>query len=243
MQRTSLAAVPSPTIADALEVATVAWSGAGAKVMASMAGRCVTVLGGDTPMAALEARHGFTLLRILSERGLSAKSVQSYYSAFRRAMALGGLETPGWPTPPAPPKRAAMDDPGVLAETISALEANGWSDTADLIRLIRGTGLRVQVEALAGAFKVSLGDAYDTLSVGSEERGWRTVPVVDPEARALLREPERLAALEGVTYSGHLKRWRKANGRGSLRMARTAFAETTLEATGGNAALVRNLLG
>jgi hypothetical protein len=125
----------------------------------------------------------------------------------------------------------------------------GWRETADLVWMIAGTGLRYTVEVLPeGHLTCEPGEAYDTLRVAG--RYAREVPVVDAHARAVLRTPERLKALRAHSHSGHLQRLQKALlglGMGRLRgtfvAIRQAYAEEAYERSGGNRDLVRKLLG
>jgi integrase len=231
-----------PTIADALDIAREHWADRpGSKVMGVMAGRAAVLVGEAREAASLRPADGVALLSALRAAGLSPTTVQGYYGSLRRALNLAGCSTPGWPaiTKAAPCKPRQALTAADVAALIAWLDGKGWSDTADLVRLLWAAGLRVQVEALpAGRFTVVLGDDYDVLTVGAGE-GARLVPVGDPEAIGLL------------SYRGHLVRWTKAlaatlgdSARGTgLEAVRRAYAEEALRKCGGNAAMVADLMG
>lgn len=249
-----------PTLGDALEAAADAWSGgAGAKVMTTMAGRCVALLGPSLPVSELRPSHGQDLLDRLngwspveSGRGpLSAKAVIDYYRAFRRMLAIAGAKIDGWPRPPRLPQRKAREVASVerLEEAIAWLRQKGWGDTADLAHLILYTGLRATVEALRPEIlKVTPDDGYDVLHVAY--RAGREIPVADPEARKILKDPSRMSAPSLVSYEAHISRLRSAGAAEALPSGafepsalREAFRRRALAATGGNAALVADLMG
>jgi len=259
------AACSEPTLEDALEVALDAWSdGAGAKVMATMARRCVALLGPSLRLSELRPAHGRDLLAKLEE-GRAPKSVADYYGAFRRMLAIGGLDTPEWPKPQRASRRKAQEvaSEEAVEAAITWLRLKGWNDTADLVHLIHHTGIRATVEALRpGALRVTTGqpagangepgnadegeDApYDVLAIAGRE-----VPVVDAEARAILRAAGRMRAIWAVSYTGHIHRLQKAAAaagvpRASIepRALRAAYGRRVLANSGGNAALVAELLG
>lgn len=219
--------VHAPTLEDALEVAAEAWSdGAGAKVMTTMAGRCVALLGPTLRVSELRPAHGQDLLERLNgwsrgesgRRPLSAKAVIDYYRAFRRMLAIGGVEIDGWPRPPKLPQRKAREVASAerLEEAIGWLRQKGWGDTADLAHLILHTGLRAKVEALRPeALKVTRGDAYDVLEVAYG--AGRAVPVTDGEAALNGWRPFGWSPMRATSIGcgRRLPLWRCLEGRSS----------------------------
>lgn len=172
-------------------------------MMAMRALRCVSLLGGPGKLAStLSPKDGASLLVALKAGGLTRSSVVSYYSAFRRMLALNGIQTVDWPKAPSAPRQ--VRDP-VSEEHVQALRdwlaARGWDDTAALIDLMGSTGLRVEVEALNGDWQAR-GDGRLVVHSGKGGHA-RVVPYRGPE-KGPLRE-----TLSDLTYAGHLWRWRK----------------------------------
>lgn len=261
-------------LSEAFEVARQHWQDRpGDKVMLSMAGAGVSHLGASTPCVSLGPARGVGLLKHLRDtRKLSPKSAASYYGAFRRMLALSGFQTPDWPKAPTPPRvksREAMlaADLGAL---IAWLDADGHPDTADLARLLRGTGMRVSVEGLAkppieaqgyagrpagshegrGFEVVERAATYLAIRITGKGGHERLIPVVDPDAIAVILSEDRLKAVQRVSYRTHLKRWNlgvKALGI-TTRLAtphsvRHTYGGERLKETGGNLSLVQELMG
>lgn len=247
-------------LSDALAVATEHWQDRpGDKVMLSMAGAGVSHFGAATKLATLGPSQGVSLLNYLrNTRKLSPKSAASYYGAFRRMLALSGFMTPDWPKAPTPPRvkaREAMlaDDLGAL---IARLDAEGHRDTADLARLLRGTGMRVSAEGLAQGYEgrgfevVERAATYLAIRITGKGGHERLIPVVDPDAIAVILSDDRLGAVQKVSYRTHLKRWNagvKALGI-TTRLAtphsvRHTYGGERLKETGGNLSLVQELMG
>jgi integrase len=255
-------ALSDMTLREALGAASEHWAERpGEKVMTTMATKCVEALEeagyGRAHVGLLEKRHAIKLLSMLrlgwSRRpALSPKSVADYYGAFRRMLSLCGRETKDWPRAPTPPRKTR--DPLSEVDTwaiIGWLDGKGWGDTGDLGRLLLGTGLRINVEALAAAnVKVTLETDFDVLHVTGKGGHERQIPVVLKEARAVLADAARLDGMRKVTYSGHLKRWRKAviscgvqSRLATPHAVRHGYATEVLARSGGNLVMVQELLG
>lgn len=228
------------TVGDALDAANRAWADKpGARVMRLMAGKAADLLGRDIPLVSLEPADGARLLSSLRGSGLSSQSVRSYYAAIRRALALADAPVNDWPRPAQSKWHAPKVLPTNLDGAIAALEARDWATTADLVRLLRGAGLAVRGEAMAGEFKVSKASGFDRLEVSPGGASPpRAVAVVESQARALIAAPARLAALQGQGYSTHVYRWRSvaaAVGLGGTTLQDVAggYAADLLSRTGG----------
>lgn len=225
------------TVADALASATRYWEanegtrGRGPNMMPIRAGRCAALLGPSRKVASLTAADGASLLVGLRSSGLSRTSVASYYAAGKRMLALSGHQCVGWPKAPSPARKVREGvSPEAIAELVDELEARGWSDTADLVRLMRDTGLRVEVEALRGDWEARGGK----LVVHSGKGGHgRVIPYKGPEREAL----------RGLTYEGHLRRI-KATGT-SIRPhdLRRAFVKRVYEGSGKDIRVAQVLAG
>lgn len=221
------------TLKAALKVAVQHWSGRpGGKTMVSMATACVSALGDVDNMQSLGSPEAVRLLSWLRDtRGLSPKSVSSYYGAFKRMLTLAGhTGVSAFPDAPKVPRVKARepmkgDD---LDRLIEWLRAKGWRETADLAVLLRGTGLRVRVEALAenslsllprSDTNVALvddpgvgesghsrdgGAGFDVLRVIGKGGHERFVPVTDQECRAILSRLRCGMAPEGGHGGGPL---------------------------------------
>jgi site-specific recombinase XerC len=248
---------PATPLRQALGVAVEHWAERpGDSVMRAMATKCVVLLEeagyGSTDLASLRPRHGVKLLAALRGASLSPKSVSSYYGAFKRMLGLAEVACVGWPKAPTPPRRTrdrlSEDNTSAI---IAWLDAKGWATTGDLGRLLRATGLRDQVEALNHAhLELREGEKYDVLHVTGKGGHERLIPVVAEDARALLRDPERLAAMRAHSYEGHLQRWKKAvaflgvqSRLATPHAVRHGYASDVLEKSGGNLKLVQELLG
>lgn len=230
--------------------------------MTTYARSCVGVLGGSTLAEALTVRDAVSLLEGLRDKHLSPKTIAVYYQAFRRMLALNDVDTVRWPKAPTPPRktREAMttDD---LEALIEWLRTNGYAATADLGVILRGTGARVSIEGLSGTACRVLergqlpspsgdGQAYLVVSITGKGGHERTIPVVDEAAVALFDDPVRMAALMGVSYKVHLKRWNyavKALGittkKPTPHSVRHFYANDAYRKSGGDLIMVQELLG
>lgn len=226
-----------PTIADALIAATRYWEaneplhGRGPNMMPIRAGQCADILGRSRKLATLGPQDGANLLVGLKARGLSRSSVSSYYAAGRRMLALSGVSCVSWPKAPAPPRKVREAvSPDEIEGLIEELRTRGWDDTADLVELMRDTGLRVEVEALRGDWEAQEGKL--TIRAGKGGHG-RVIPYRGPQE----------GPLRGLTYEGHLRRI-KATGT-SLRPhdLRRAFVKRVYEGSGKDLRIAQVLAG
>lgn len=242
---------PVETLADALEVARQHWTGRpGAKVMLSRAGRCVAILGPETCVVDVDGPAVMALAEQMKAEGLSPRAVHDYLATLRTVARLVGRETADWPRAGSTKRKACA---GVTLENCERaaewLEEKGWRETADLMRLIAGTGLRHTVEVvLEGVLRVEPGEDYDTLHVAG--RYTRTIPVVSPAVRAILADPVRMEDLRAHSHSSHIKRLGKAAEalglpRSSLNLhaVRVAYARDVYAKGGGNGPMCAALLG
>lgn len=210
------------------------------------------LVGRSRKLTELGPADGARLLKALRERPLSPKSVQDYYSNFRRVLTLADISTVRWPKAPTPPRRtrdALTED--AFGAIVRWLDGRGFAETSDLCRVLAATGMRIAVEALSpDAIGHSSGDQFDTLKVVGKGGHERLIPVMEGQAREVLRDSARLAAIRSLSYSAHLKRFKraaKATGVTS-RLAtphavRHSYASEALRKSGGNLVLVQELLG
>lgn len=250
------------TLRDALRTAVQHWEGRpGTATMSAGASRCVAILdakcisGGSTDARSLSSPDAVELLASLREAGLAPRSVASYYRTFRRMLALSDILTTSWPASPTPPRKTRdAISPGDLDKLLRWLRGMGYADTVDLAILMRGTGLRVNVEALT---EVNLtltrgpeGANYDVLHVVGKGAHERLLPVVREDTRTLLQDGVRMAAMRARSYRAHLDRWTKGvkacgitSRLATPHSVRHGYAAEVLKKSGGNVALVRDLLG
>lgn len=248
--------MPSPTLSDALNTATSYWAAKGpsSRMMSIRAQECAKPLGLRTPLSKLDKQHGAKVLTHLRTTGKSKGSIQAYYAAFKRAVELAGGDTKGWPRADTPPRKCreplSIMDMARLTEALGgrSYSADGW-ETHDLLELLRGTGMRVEREALHSTAWTWDPEAK-LLRVTGKGGHERVIPVGRPETLALLNDPERLRAMRKLSYSGHLKRWQLAVER--LRITslkptphavRHYYATRAYERSGRNLRVVQELLG
>lgn len=240
------------TLGEALATASRYWeandrshsrrSSGGCKMMPIRAGRCVDILGG--PKRALSSLTPSDGTKLLTELGreLSRSSVASYYAAGRRMIALaGGPSTALWPKPPKVPRvvREPVSDASVM-RLLGDLKARGWEDTAELVEVLRHTGMRVEVEALSGPLGVSQGMLHVEAGKGGHSR------LIPGEVTAHTGElPEDRYG--GLTYEGHLRRIRVACDSLGVSLKphdlRRAYAKRVYEDNGKDLRTAQVLLG
>ena len=245
------------TVLDALTLGASHWAGRpGSSSYTTQATRGAFLLGLDRDLAGLTSGDAVRVLAGLRGGGLSPKSVGSYYGALLRCLKLaGGVNVTGWPKAPGAPRRTRDE----LAQgDIDRLRAwfmlKGWPETADLVVMLKGTGLRVQVEGLTQEALYwsppEGGNAWGVLRVTGKGGHERVIPVVDPEAVELLGHAQRLEAMRDVPYRTHLGRWKKGTAELGIKSrlatphaVRHGYASETLRRSGGNLAMVQELLG
>lgn len=201
------------------------------------AARCVSLLGGSCrKLSTLGPRDGAQLLVSLSKAGLSRASVQSYYGAALRMLNLAGVSTLAWPKPPTPPRKVRQGvPPDKVDALIEGLRARGWDDTADWAALMRDTGMRAEVEALRGQWH----KAGSRIEVTSGKGG---------HARVIPYRGQEDGPIGGLTYEGHLRRWKlvaEEIGAGDLRPhdLRRGFAARVYHNSGKDLRVTQALLG
>jgi integrase len=241
------------TLTDALKLAESHWAGRpGARKMSVFAWRCIEPIGEATKLATLSKSDAVAVLAHL-RKTLAPKSVAVYYGAFRRMLGLAGVSCAGWPAAPTPPRKARDPFEGEdLAKVVLWLVNRGWVDTADLVRLLKGTGARIDIEALreGGIAVISEADEYTLIRITGKGGHERTIPVVDIEARTILGDPERLSRMRAIVYDTHRKRFQQAvsaAGVTSLKATphaiRHGYATDALRRSNGNLRIVQDLLG
>lgn len=254
-----------PTVQESAQLALDYWHGRpGGTVMASRLSTCLRLLGLPQGMLLkdVSAATGTTLLTKLREKGLAKASVVAYYTAFKRMCALSGLNVALWPNAPQPPRKGSRepmkeDD---LERLTKWLRLAGYGPTADLAVLLRGAGLRISVEGLTeahlaytpptGAAADVEAASYGVLRITGKGEHERTIPVVDEACQALLVDAGRLDQVRRVSYQCHLRYWRKgvtylgiATKLPTPHSVRHLYATDAFERSGGDLALVQELLG
>ncbi len=240
------------TLADVLRVADAHWGTKGGYRTLTIGARlCASLCGLERDPTSLGSPDAVQVLAGLAARGLSPKSVGVYYGAFRRALALSDVRTVGWPNAPTPPRRTRDPLEGDAADRLEAWLRERWPATADLLVFIRGTGLRVSVEALTGAHLTHAeGADYDLLHVVGKGGHERKLPVVRSDTLALLRDAGRMSAMRAVRYRAHLWRWNQGVAACGItsRLAtphaiRHGYASEVYRRSGGNLVLTQDMLG
>jgi integrase len=244
-------------LADCLRTASAHWDDRkGSQLMVTYARRCVEIVGGSAEAGSLGVSDAVRLLGSLRDQRLSAKTVSVYYSAFRRMLALNGVDTLRWPKAPTPPRKTREPMKGDDLDALIEWLDGRYRETGDLARLLRGTGARVAVEGLdtCGGLRweppTDETPSYGVLHVTGKGGHQRSLPVVDTEAVAVLSDQARMVALQGTSYAVHLKRWGyavKALGISTKlptpHSVRHYYATEAYRKSGGNLVMVQELLG
>lgn len=251
------------SLSDAHTTAARHWAASGSRtsgaVMAMRAKEGVEwfLKDGVTACEDITVGHATRYLTYLRQVGYSADSVVSYYGTFKRMveLSLGKGYCDRWPKPPPKPRRSPREPltGEDLDRLIEHFRRAGYQETADLACVLRGAGLRVDIEALAPdalAYADDAGAPYGTLTVTGKGGHERTVPVVDPCARQVLGDPERLTAMRRIPYRTHLDRWNKAvkacevvSKLATPHAVRHAYVTEAHRRSGGDLALAQELAG
>jgi integrase len=267
------------TLSDALIQAQRYWEAKGpsSRMMPIRARACADALPKSQRLELLgpsEATKVLTRLHQTKSKG----SVPVYYAAFKRAVELAGGDTRGWPSAGSAPRKCreplSEEDLDRLAEALKGysgtyskehwspsrydiiretptaylLRCGGW-ETYDLLELLRGTGLRVEREALSSTSLDWIPDKR-LLKVKGKGDHERIIPVERPQTIELLNSPGRLQKMRRLSYSGHLKRWQVAIARLRLtsmkptpHAVRHYYATRAYARSGRDLRLVQELLG
>jgi integrase len=228
----------------------------GAHTLEKQARRCVRLLGEDLKVSQMDAKRADLLLARLVGCALTEKSRRDYYGAFRRLMELTGVDTRQWPKPMGSLPRKTREAMRLEEFTalVEELRKNGATDTANLAVILRGAGLRVDVEGLTSealAYEAADVDRpYGLLHVTGKGGHERLIPIVDPDAQAILGAPNTLRAIQARPYWSHLRLWNRAASavgiprrRATPHAVRHMYATSVHERSGGNLVMVQELLG
>jgi integrase len=211
------------TLREAHTLATRYWDTKGGTTGPVMAMRAEQVikhagLGWGRKVSSLTASDGTRALTGLHK--LSVSSRASYYAAFRRMLALAGVSTVGWPQAGHAPRRVREPMPREAAESLQAWFAtNDMPESADLVTVLLGTGMRVKVEALSfDAWQVAHGwvgvmpgcgpTNASVLRVTGKGGHERLIPI-NPALGVILTGKQRMQAMRRLSYSAHMKRWKQ----------------------------------
>jgi integrase len=249
------------TLREALTLAAAYWDtkgGSTGTVMEMRARKCVELgnLSWDRPVNTLGAADATAILTGI--RRLSLSSRATYYQAFKRMCNLAGKSTHDWPTAGTAPRRVREPMPREHAEKLLEwFKVSDMPETADLLTLLLGTGMRVKCEALSFdaadevvTKRTSCGDPVGFAVKVSGKGGHERVIPVTIGIGGLLAGTPRGNDLRNLSYSGHLKRWHRgveALGIKSLlptpHSIRHLYATEAYARSGGNLHVVRELLG
>jgi integrase len=252
------------TLSDALIQAQRYWEAKGpsSRMMPIRARACADALPKSQRLELLgpsEATKVLTRLHQTKSKG----SVPVYYAAFKRAVELAGGDTRGWPSAGSAPRKCreplSEEDLDRLAEALKGYNGDIWGwelrcarggwETYDLLELLRGTGLRIEREALSGE-SLAWRPETKTLKVKGKGDHERIIPVERSQTIELLNSPGRLQKMRRLSYSGHLKRWQVAIARLRLtsmkptpHAVRHYYATRAYARSGRDLRLVQELLG
>lgn len=242
---------PQATLADALQRATAYWASKGrsSRMMPLRAQRVIALahLPLTTPLGGLTPSTGTMILTALGR--LSKGSQASYYAAFRRMLTLSGVPTADWPSAGTPPRRVREPiEPAHLDKLTAWLIEKGYLETATLAAVLRGTGMRVEVEALSRT-AWTVDPAKGLLRVTGKGGHERVIPVAETALWSLWRK-DRVALMQAVPYDTHHSRWAKGcealgipERQRALHAVRHLYATQAYERSGRDLHVVRELLG
>lgn len=261
---------PPQTVADALALATAYWEAQGqsSRMMPIRARACASVIGLERELDSLSPVDGTLILGSLAkprpkgrwhllphqDKGrllvaLAKSSQAAYYAAFLRMLKLAGVSTQAWPSAPSPPR--SVRDPLTTADLDRLQELFvAWSmpETADLLTLLRGTGMRVEVEVLSEA-AWTIDAEQMSLRVWGKGGHERLIPL-NSKLITVMGTLAHIRAMRKLSYSCHLKRWRKAVAHLGIKSrlptphaVRHWYATQAYERSGKNLRAVQLLLG
>lgn len=197
------------TLRQAHSAASAYWDtkrGTTGKVMAMRATKAVTLggLGWDRKVSSLTAGDATSVLTGLRRLALSSRA--SYYLAFKRMCGLAGHSCMGWPSAGAAPRRVREPLTREDAKRLHTwFTAQGMGETADLLTVLLGTGMRVEVEALS--FDAWTWHGLNHLHITGKGGHHRIIPVQGNTVAVM--KAERMNAMRRLSYGAHLKRWNR----------------------------------
>lgn len=146
----------------------------------------------------------------LLDRGLSRSTVRTYVAAFKAVMRIMDVDTSKWPSTPKPSRVKAREPISTddLKRVVSYMKEKIWLNTVSLVYALRGTGMRVNCEALdlskwtlmhyMGHYRLRI------IGKGGHER---VVPVLDMAAISAL---SMMGSFGHMSYETHARRWAEA---------------------------------
>ena len=148
---------------------------------------------GDLPT--VDTAH--RVLEALQEQGLAAKSVKTYYNAWRHYCGTMGVATHDWPKAPNPPRKVrpmlTRNQALNVIKMVESGERLQGKHKADALRLGLHAGLRLFKEAVRpdGWIWLEHNDdaGYSIMLVSGKGGHEREVIVLDPETRAIEGPP------------------------------------------------------
>lgn len=223
--------------------------GPSSRMMPIRAQACATYLGPNMArklaVTDLTPSHATRILTSL-HRTKGKGSVPVYFAAFKRAVEMAGGDTRNWPKAGQAPRR--VREPLSEAD-LDRLAGSLNGPTRDLLELLRGTGLRVEREALNGEALRWDNDRH-LLHVTGKGGHERLLPVERLGTVELLNDPERLREMRRVSYSWHLKVWNAAvrylrieSKKPTPHAVRHYYATAAYARSGHNLRAVQELLG
>lgn len=144
------------------------------------------------------------------DSGYSHQSVRTYVAALKCAMRSCGVDVSNWPATPTLPRTKPREPISTLdLERLHAwFREAGFNATADLLIVLRATGMRVQREALHPAGWTLIGNRADcVVRIAGKGGHERIIPVEDAEAMHVMVGPAK-DLFQAVSYDTHMRRWR-----------------------------------